>query len=153
MNNKQRKINLILFMTICVLSLAIVSINLPMYINWQNEEQEKPLDFTEIEEPEYIDIPAVESLKFDYGTENQEVNFYNPKSNKCYFRISILLSDSTVIYQSGYISPGESVKKIKLNQMLKRGIYENCLLVYNCYSIEDYHEQNGGQFKISIYSN
>jgi hypothetical protein len=115
--------------------------------------QTKSLGFIALDEPEYIEIPAVESLKFVHGTKNQKVDLYNPKDNKCYFKISIKLSDDTVIFESGQLNPGEKFEIIQLNQPLKRGIYSNCQLIYRCFSLKDCHEQNGSQFKIEIYSN
>ena len=115
-------------------------------------EQQKTLDFTELPEPEYIDIPATDLLAFEHGKTYQTVDFHNPETNKCYFQIRILLSDDTEIYCSDYIEPGAALTEIQLNQTLQRGIYENCSLVYDCYSVEDKHKQNGGQFNVTIYS-
>ena len=56
-------------------------------------------DYSNIEMNPNIAIPGYGSLDFKAGKKKQSVNFYNPKENTCYFRISLVLKgdDSTGI--------------------------------------------------------
>ena len=54
-----------------------------------------------------IAVPGTEKMIFKADQKKQEVNLYNPGKNNCYFRISILLEDETLLFQSGMISPGK----------------------------------------------
>ena len=108
------------------------------------------LDFIPYSENGKITIPGISGLNFAANTINQSVNFYNPKSNNCYFQISICLSDDTMIYQSDLIKPNETIKDIQLNQELQRGLYKHCYLVYDCFSLNDKSPLNGSRITIEI---
>lgn len=84
-----------------------------------------------------IAIPGYDVIKFKSGQKSQLASFYNPASNKCYFRISLYLPSGKLIYQSGHISPGYSVADIKLKAALVPGKYEKSKLVYECFAMDD----------------
>lgn len=111
---------------------------------------DKVLDFTPADESKSIQIPAVTGIYMRAGELKQTVDFYNPKENNCYFIISLYLSDDTLIYKSDMIAPAEQIKEITLLQELKRGIYRNCRLVYNCYSLDDKTQLNGSNVVLEI---
>lgn len=92
-----------------------------------------------------IAIPGFEKIAMKAGTTEQTVKLYNPDTNKCYFRISILLADGTELYQSGLIKPGHVVDTIEISHPLKAGLYKNATLRYDCYAIDDQHQLNGAQ--------
>ena len=116
----------------------------------QMETGDKPLDFIPAGDEERITIPGYTGIYLQHGKTTQKVDFYNPENNSCYFVISLYLSDNTRIYKSGYIRPGEHITDIEITQKLQRGIYKNCRLVYECYSLEDESQINGSEFVIEI---
>lgn len=76
---------------------------------------------------ETIAIPGFEQLVFNVGKMRQKVNIYNPETNNCMIRFSIIVDDS-VIWQSGYCKPGEGYYEINLLKILDAGKYEARLL-------------------------
>lgn len=65
-------------------------------------EPEKTLEFIPADErdSDNITIPGITGLNMKSKQLNQTVDFYNPNSNLCNFKISLYLSDDTLIYQS-----------------------------------------------------
>lgn len=117
----------------------------------EESELPKSLDFEALEDQEKITIPAVTGLNMTAGQLNQEVNFYNPDTNNCYFQLSLYLSDDTLLYQSDLLQPAESINEIKLSQELKRGIYSNCRLVFDCFTLDEAKEKlNSGTVIMEI---
>ncbi len=98
-----------------------------------------------------IDIPGFDKLTFKAGTKKQKVNFYNPKQNTCYFRLSMCLQDGTKLWQSQLIKPGKAIYEITLNKGLKTGEYQNCLLKYECFQLNDEQTPlNGSQINFNL---
>ncbi len=121
----------------------------------QSTTSNKELDFTPAEDKDTdrrIQIPAVTGLHMRAGQLQQTVDFFNPKDNNCYFVISLYLSDDTLIYKSDMIAPGEHINDITLLQELQRGIYRNCRMVYNCYSLDSKQQLNGSDVILEINS-
>ena len=119
-----------------------------------NPEPQPKLDFQEYTEykDKSIDIPCITGLNFKSGQLEQSVDFYNPDTNQCYFVISLYLSDNTLIYKSGYLEPSKHIKKINLTQELQRGLYKNCRLLYQCYTLDNKSQLNSGEAKLEINS-
>lgn len=84
-----------------------------------------------------IAVPGTEKMIFKADQKKQEVNLYNPGKNNCYFRISILLEDETLLFQSGLISPGKGLYDIELKKALLEGEYPNSILRYECFSEDE----------------
>ncbi len=57
-----------------------------------------------------------------------------------------------MLWQSGYIAPSEHISEISLNKKLHRGLYKNCRLVYDCFSLTDKSPLNSGSVKLEINS-
>lgn len=116
--------------------------------------ESKTLDFVPANDNENgkITIPGVTGLNLQHGQFHQTVNFYNPENNNCYFVISLYLSDDTLIYKSDYIAPGEKITEIDLLSRLEKGVYQNCIMSYECYTLDDKNELNGTRNKIEINS-
>ncbi|MGN0476614.1 MAG: hypothetical protein ACI4HM_04665 [Ruminococcus sp.] len=113
--------------------------------------ESKSLDFTPYNNTEdTITIPGIDGLNLKAGQLNQQVDFCNPSQNKCYFLISLFLSDGTLIWKSDYIAPSEEILEITLFKELQRGLYKNCRLVYDCYSLNDKSQLNSGEVKLEI---
>lgn len=155
----KRKIHKYAFVGVCIIVMVLIVIlslkgcngTTPKDNNNSSDTtSDKVLDFTPAEERKSIQIPAVTGIYMRSGQLNQTVDFYNPKENNCYFVISLYLSDDTLIYKSDMIAPAEHIKEITLLQELKRGIYRNCLLVYNCYSLDNKTQLNGSNVVLEI---
>lgn len=151
----KRLIAIISFIVIVIIALFLIlrACNFNSGYNESTDENTpKPLDFTPIGEENRITIPAVTGLALTASSVHQTVNLHNPSENSCFFVISIYLSDDTLIYQSDYLAPAERLNEIELNQELPRGIYQNCRMVYACYSLDKKTPLNSGETIIEITS-
>lgn len=104
----------------------------------------------EIRENPDISVPGYEKLELVAGKKKQNVYLNNPNENTCYFVMSLILEDGTIIWKSDYLEPGMAFDRIELNQPLEKGNYENVTLKYNCYSIVDKRELNGSAVTIKL---
>lgn len=115
--------------------------------------ESESLDFTPYNNTENtITIPGIDGLNLKAGQLQQQVEFYNPSENKCYFQISLFLSDGTLIWKSDYIEPSRKISEITLDKELQRGLYKNCRVVYDCYSLNEKSQLNSGEVKLEINS-
>lgn len=96
-----------------------------------------------------INIPGYETLEFKAGKTKQSSSFHNPDDNSCYFRMSLLTDDET-IWQSDYIKPGESIRKIKLSRSFDAGDYE-AKLKYECFTLQDKAPLNGAEIEVALH--
>ncbi|MFV5900140.1 tRNA (uracil-5-)-methyltransferase [Enterococcus faecalis] len=102
-------------------------------------------------ENESIAIPGFESMTFIKNEKKQSVNLYNPDINTCYFKLSLLLPNGTTIWQSKLIEPGNGIYEIELNQELEEGDYENAILKYECFSMNEQQTPlNGSEIKFNL---
>lgn len=98
-----------------------------------------------------IDIPGYGSITLKADSADQSVNLYNPEQNTCYFRMTLLLSDGTQLWQSGLIEPGKGIYDITLEQALAAGTYENAVLKYECFAMDDAQTPlNGSEIKLTL---
>ncbi|MCD7957109.1 MAG: tRNA (uracil-5-)-methyltransferase [Lachnospiraceae bacterium] len=98
-----------------------------------------------------IDIPGYGSITLKAGETEQSVNFYNPEQNTCYFRMTLLLSNGTQLWQSGLIEPGQGLYEITLEQTLEAGEYEEAVLKYECFAMDDDRTPlNGSEIKLTL---
>lgn len=115
--------------------------------------ENKTLDYTAgINKEDKITLPAVTGVDFKANQLKQSVDFNNPESNRCYFVLELFLSDGTKLWKSDYIKPAQKITELTLNQKLKPGLYRNCQLKYNCYTLTDKKQLNGGQARLEINS-
>ena len=96
-----------------------------------------------IDPPGRISIPGFDEIVLKSDEWIQNVSFKNPESNRCYFVITLYMQDGSLLYKSDLIAPGETINRICLTQLLKTGVYENCVLNYACYSVDDFQQLNG----------
>ncbi len=86
---------------------------------------------------DYISIPCFDILEFIADTTQQNVDFYNPETNKnVNFELQLIVTmgeGGKVLYKSDLIKPGNKVTTIELSDRLPSGVY-NAYLLYNCYS-------------------
>lgn len=155
MKQKKAIILVVLIMLVVMIVILVRSCgNEPISDVPQTEMQDNKLDFTPSGNgsKNAITIPGMTGLTMKAGQLEQTVDFYNPEQNECYFRISLYLSDNTLIYQSDYIAPSEHVTDISLKQVLECGVYGKCRLVYDCFALEDKSALNSGEVILEINS-
>lgn len=98
-----------------------------------------------------IDIPGYGSITLKADDTEQAVNLYNPEQNTCYFRMTLLLSDGTQLWQSGLIEPGKGIYDLTLEQTLAAGTYEEAVLKYECFAMnEEQTPLNGSEIKLTL---
>jgi len=97
-----------------------------------------------------VSYPGYGDLSLKANTKKQDVYLHNPKENTCYFQMSIILEDGSVIWKSDYLEPGNAFDRIELRQVLAKGIYENSVLQYDSYSMKDGHALNGSSINLTI---
>jgi len=98
---------------------------------------------------QFIDLPGFVSIGIAANRENVAVNLHNPEGNPCYFKISLLLGDGTVLYESGLIAPGMGLYEITLTQALAAGIYD-AVVKYETFSLADLTPMNGAEVLIKL---
>lgn len=134
-----------------------------VFINWQNRIGNNPqIEFDQNSEDwdgnrnpgvdgNTISIPGYEKIVLKAGTRQQNVNFHNPEVNTAYFKISLWLPDGTKIWQSNLIEPSKGIYNITLNQTLSVGEYENAILKYECFAMnDDLTPLNGSDIKLTL---
>ena len=85
-------------------------------------------------------LKIVNGIKMKADTINQDFVIPNSSSNKYAISAFIILEDGTIIYESGYLYPGETIDNIDLYKSLKKGTYENSILLYKLYTVDEPHE-------------
>lgn len=79
-------------------------------------------------------LSATSGFVFVADQIDQNAKFANAADNPYPFKVTLYLSDGTVIYESGYVHPDDCISKIRLNQKLSAGVYKKALMVYRIYS-------------------
>lgn len=91
-----------------------------------------------------IGIPGYSKVYVEAGTDIANVTLWNPKSNPCYFRYTLITEDGEVLYESGLIPPGKAVSEIKLSKRIPEG-EQNITMNIDTFSLEDHETpMNGG---------
>lgn len=137
-------------------------------INWNNWFRDEPAAITNVDEnaedytgdrdvyqgqknTDTIDIPGFDVMNLKAGTTEQSVNLYNPEQNSCYFKMSIILEDNTLLWESNLVEPGKAIYSLTLNQILSTGTYENCILKYECFAMdEEQTPLNGSEIEFTL---
>ena len=107
-------------------------------------------DYSDITESDSISIPGYDSFTFKAGQRVQYITLHNPETNTCYFKMSLILEDGTVIWISDLLEPGMAFTAIELVEELDKGTYSNVRLKYDCYSLKDQSQLNGAEIKVTI---
>ena len=98
-----------------------------------------------------ISIPGFDVMNIKADTTEQSVNLYNPEENICYFKMSIFLNDGTLLWESQLIEPGKGVYDITLTQTLSVGAYEDCILKYETFTMDENQSPlNGAETKFTL---
>lgn len=102
-------------------------------------------------EADSIAIPGFSGLRFDSNSKQQQVNFYNPEINDCYFKLTLLTPEGDQLWQSELIEPGKGLYTIELAKELSEGTLENAVLKYECFTLdEDQSPLNGSEINLTI---
>lgn len=96
-----------------------------------------------------IAIPGYKNITISAGTKDVKINLQNPEGNPCYFVISLILSDGTVIYKSKMIEPGKGLYEIELLESLEKGDYD-ATVKYETFSLDGLTPLNGAEVKITL---
>ena len=98
-----------------------------------------------------ISIPGFVMLSFKAGELTQEYTIPNPEENTCFFKISLVLSDGTVLWTSDMVAPGENSGNIVLSSPLEEGSYPDAMLKYECFADEAGTQAlNGAETNLTI---
>lgn len=89
---------------------------------------------------ETIDIPGLGTLTFKAGETKQTVHFYNPPQNSVYFKMTLQDNRGNTLWQSDLVPPGKEINEITLKEVIPKGTYEGCSLLYETFG------ENGKQF-------
>ena len=104
-----------------------------------------------VKNPDSIAIPGYEAINLEANVKRQNVALSNPAQNMCYFQITLLLEDGTVLWKSELIKPGSISDPIVLSQTLEKGTYRNACLKYACYTMDgNMTELNGASTRLSL---
>ena len=99
-----------------------------------------------------IAIPGYEGISLKAGSKEQEIGFPNPAQNTCYFQISLMLEDGTILWRSELVAPGEVSDPITLEESLEAGVYPNALLKFDCYTMDGaMRALNGAATKMTLH--
>ncbi len=98
--------------------------------NW-NGKQELPK--ASLGDTPAIAIPGFKEMVFIADQKIQSVNFYNPEINDCLFLMSLYVDDE-LLWQSGYVKPGDCYYQIELSKSLEASEnFKNGCLRIQCY--------------------
>lgn len=122
--------------------------NLPIDNDAVTWEGEKELQHKKSSDNK-IAIPCFDSLVFTANQTEQPVNFYNPKENSCLFQMSLYV-DNNLLWQSGYVQPGDGYYTITLGESLDAGEYSGYLMI-NCF-LADGTELNSAKVNFTLIS-
>lgn len=147
------KIVILILVTLLVISGIVIAVLLNKNPKQPSgEENNSSIASSEVEKlTDSIAIPGFGQLTFKAGKCEQEVALSNPAENFCYFRISLILEDGTVIWVSDLVEPGKQSEPITLLQPLDAGTYENVTVHYACFTMDEtLTELNSGEIKITL---
>lgn len=97
-----------------------------------------------------ITVPGYTDVFFPAGEKKVQIVLLNPDGNPCYFRFSLILSETDEeLYRSGLIPPGMAVTDIELNRALEAGEYALRIRIES-FSLSDRSEMNGADMETKL---
>lgn len=141
---------LVLLLVIAGIVIAVLLSKNPQQSS--GEENDTTAESIEVEKlTDSIAIPGFSQLTFKAGETEQAIALSNPPENFCYFKISLILEDGTLIWVSDLVEPGKQSEPITLLQVLEAGTYENVTVHYDCFTMDDDLTQlNSGEINITL---
>lgn len=102
-------------------------------------------------DPSRISIPGYTDMRMLADTDELYIALWNPETNPCYFKFSIILEQGEkVLYESGLVPPGKAITTVKLKEKMSEGVYP-VLVKMDTFSLEDGKTPlNGGTSKASL---
>lgn len=98
-----------------------------------------------------IAIPGYEAITLKADTAQQTIGLPNPPQNTCYFQITLMMEDGTILWQSDLVEPGKISAPITLAQTLQKGTYPNAMLKYDCFTMDgDMRALNSAATKLTL---
>lgn len=97
-----------------------------------------------------IAIPGFEKVILNADETMQEVNFHNPEINDCYFKLTLIHPDGSILWTSDLIEPGKGMYSIELEKALAVGEYADAVLKYECFSLDDQSPLNGSEINLKL---
>lgn len=88
-------------------------------VSWRGEQSLNPPTSDGI--PSVI-VPSISNLTFTANSTTQLVNLYNPDKNIRYFKMQLFIDDE-LLWESGYVAPGDGYYSIDLAHPLQSGNY------------------------------
>lgn len=146
--NHQKKRKILVFILLFVL---MIGLGLLLHIHSVNDEVLKAEAIETEESGGSIAVPGFEGLSLKADTKKQNFAFENPSQNNCYFVISLILEDGTMLWESDYIKPGKISKPVKLNTELRTGTYPNATLKYSCYRLKNKKPMDKVETKLTLW--
>lgn len=102
------------------------------------------------EDGKEITVPGYTDVFFPAGERDAQIVLLNPDGNPCYFRFSLILSDTgEELYRSGLIPPGMAVTEVKLSRALDAGEYSLRIHIES-FSLIDRSEMNGADMETRL---
>lgn len=95
-----------------------------------------------------IEIPGFNELTFVANQTIQQVNFYNPENNDCYFQMNLYVANE-LVWKSENVQPGYGYYEIELSRKLKQGEYPAYLNI-KCYNPNG-EELNSANIRFDLY--
>lgn len=115
------------------------------------EKKEKKRPVPVVKNKNTISVPGFGQIDFVAGQKHQNTKLHNPEQNNCYFRITIVLEDGTVVWKSGLMKPGEKAERITLLKALPEGVYNNTVVKYDCFTMtKDRTPLNNAVIKLKL---
>lgn len=138
--------------------LLLVAVAVIVVLVWNRRPSESPDETTISEQSEpvekltdSINIPGYVLLTFNEGELTQNFAVPNPEENTCFFKISLVLSDGTVLWTSDMVAPGENSGNIVLSKTMEKGDYPDAILKFECFTDEAGTQAlNGAETNLTI---
>lgn len=123
--NDKEKIYLTLIMILTFVFMIMVSLRIFNLDKTDNSKQgdiyngikwsdnQKSVD--DFGKQKYIAVSGITDLHFISNSVEQNVNFYNPKENKCLMDIQILTKENGIIWQMHDIKPDDNMQNITIS--------------------------------------
>lgn len=144
--------------TLLSLLVVVLSIALVLVISSHNDPVEDAAvdtgttnEIPVVKNPDSIAVPGYEVLELQANTKQQTLRLPNPPQNVCYFKISLYLDDSVLLWQSELIEPGATSEPIVLLHVLDKGTYSNAILKYECFKMDGKTPLNGAETKLALW--
>ena len=124
---------------ICSMWLCITTNNSERYATEPDVKFTGDLGYMPPIEQKKVKIEARTGIYLEAGYNLQALEMMNLSENNYDMKISIYLGDGTLLYESGYLSPGQEIDNAEFRMVPERGTYSNSLIVYRFYSSDSKH--------------